>query len=69
MKVLLILAENSWKTEIKPFLFCAHELVANISELLFLETFFFWFQLVPDPFKLNCFSIFGNPKAFHTVLT
>ena len=45
MKVLLVLAESSWKTEIKIFLLCAisHEnksLSQIFCELLSLETFF-----------------------------
>ena len=27
----------------------------------------FLFYLAPDPFKPNCFEVFGNSKAFHTV--
>ena len=30
---------------------------------------FFLFKLTPDPFKPDFFDIFGNSKAFHTVLT
>ena len=41
MKALLILAENSWKTENKLFPMC----VINISNIL-------WVIVVPEPFKI-----------------
>ena len=71
-RVLLFLAENSWKTEIKLFLICLIsqekiELVSNIFWII-VSGNFFWFELASDSCKFNCLNLFDNPKPFCTVL-